>query len=301
MHTGCTTLKVGRWSITGVSQAGQYTTIVLNELKICFDIGIITNESIYCDKVLISHGHVDHCNDYFKHYRIRRLRKMLPPPVYLIHPIMETPMRNSAEAQFNMEKGLIGIPLPKDYIQIKPLQEPYEFNRCQHSTFYIRGYPMTHSIPSYGYTVISQTPKLKTEYIGLPSKEIKKLRKNNTDIFYTKRVIEIAYTGDTTIDGVLSEPYFLNAEVLLIECTIIDDQINREETRRRGHIHIQDIVDNWKCFKNNYIVLFHLSPRYTRKPVHELVKKALEVTSPEFRSKVQLLWPKSYSKEPTVL
>ncbi len=292
-HSETTTLRVGRWTLTGTSTGGTHTTIVVNELKICFDIGILTNASTHCDKVLISHGHVDHCQSFFKHYRCRKLKKMLPAPVYIIPPIMEKPMRDSARAQFNMEKGCIDIPSPKDFLQIVTLtgDSTYEFNRCLHSTCYITSYPMTHRIPASGYTVISEVPKLKEDYLGRPGTEIKELQEANADIFYIKRAIEIAYTGDTTITGVLRQPDMLNAEVLIIECTILDYQVSREDTHKRGHIHIQDIADNWRAFDNKHIVLFHMSPRYSGNIAYTLVREALKELPEEFRSKVQLLWP----------
>ncbi len=290
-----TTLKVGRWTLTGLSIGGTHTTIVVNELKICFDIGVLTNESTHCDKVLISHGHIDHCQSYFKHYRCRKLQKMFPAPVYLIPPVMEKPMRDSARAQFNMEKGMINIPMPKDFIQLVPLRagDHYAFNRCSHSVCKIYSYPMTHRIPASGYIVVSEVPKLREEYLDNLGHEIKELKESGADIFYTKRVIEIAYTGDTTIEGVLRQPDFLNAEILIIECTILDDQLDRKETTKRGHIHIQDIVEHYNLFANKHIVLFHLSPRYAGSIAFELIDKAFEGLPSEFTGKVQVLWPKT--------
>ena len=292
-YTDSVTLNVGRWTLTGLSLGGTHTTIVMNELKICFDIGVLTNESTHCDKVLISHGHVDHCQSFFKHYRCRKIRKMYPTPVYIVPPVMETPMKESARSQFNMEKGRSYGGVPKDFIEIKSLHpnEHHEFNRCSHSVCKIYAYPMTHRIPAFGYTVVSEVPKLREEYYGIPGHKIKELRETKDDLFYTKRVIEVAYTGDTTIEGVLRQSDFLTAEILIIECTIIDDQLDRNETTKRGHIHIQDIVDNYNLFTNKHIVLFHLSPRYTGN-VFELVDAAFSGLPKDFTDRVQILWPK---------
>lgn len=294
------TLKAGQWTVSGISVGGIHTTIAIPELRVCFDIGVITTESTHCDKVLISHGHVDHCQSYFKHLRCRKLRNMHPAPIYVVPEILHKPLMVAARAQFNMEKGLLNVGPPRDFINIhtlKPDGEPLEFNRCTHSTCYIYAYPMTHRIPALGYTIVSEVPKLKPEYIGRPGREIKELRESGANIFEIRRTIEVAYTGDTTIAGVLAQPEFLKAKVLFIECTILDDQLTPSETRKRGHIHIQDLVENWQAFENEHIILFHMSPRYVGNMAHELVHSAFVELPKEFQNKIQILWPYDKNSE----
>jgi ribonuclease Z len=111
-------------------------------------------------------------------------------------------------------------------------------------------------------------------------------------LFYKQKHIEIAYSGDTTIEGVLNNDKLLNAKVLLLECTILDDSVSEEQCHTRGHIHIQDLVTHWRYFRNEAIVLFHFSPRYSEMNVEAMVRKALKTGGvPEsFINKVQVLF-----------
>lgn len=292
MTSDITTLSAGKWTIVGTSIGGTHTTITVRELGVCFDIGVLTTESVSSNLVLISHGHVDHCQSFFKHNRCREMRKMTPKAVYIVPPAMHRPIVDAATAQFNMEKGFGGdVAMPDNYVNIITTDDAYSFTHCKNSRFDIHSYPMTHRIPARGYALVSNVSKLMDKYIGKPGKEIKALREAGEELFYQKRSVEIAYTGDTTIEGVLRQSDFLNAEVLLMECTILDDQLSRKDTAKRGHIHIQDIVEHWSEFNNKHIILFHISPRYTGSLVHTLITDALASLPIEFKNKIQVLWP----------
>lgn len=297
-HTKTTSLKLGRYTIEGLSIAGVHTAISVKELNMCFDIGLITNQSINCDKVLISHGHNDHIQGYFKHFRCRKLKGMTKP-VYVVPSILYDEIINCSTAQFNMEKGIVEYDLPDDFIDIEVFDPGDEYNFFIPNTAdsYVKSYRMMHKIPSRGYSVIREISKLKREYWNLDPYEIKELRNKNVNLFYTNTVIDIAYTGDTTIEGVLQHDDFLNSDILLLECTILDSSLTPEETAYRGHIHIQHIADNWKLFNNKHIILFHMSARYCGIDIRKLVSSGLKGTPRAFRKKIKLLWPKNKKRD----
>lgn len=85
-------------------------------------------------------------------------------------------------------------------------------------------------------------------------KILAKLKKHGVELSYTIRKPIFSYTGDTKIEGILNQPDFLNSEVLVTECTFV------EETSKRGHIHIRELVEHQDKIKG-ILVLCHFSPR----------------------------------------
>ena len=55
-------IKIGnqQYTIRGYSRAGLYTSILIDEFNVVFDMGYIHNKSHAYDNKLISHGHCDH-------------------------------------------------------------------------------------------------------------------------------------------------------------------------------------------------------------------------------------------------
>lgn len=141
----------------------------------------------------------------------------------------------------------------KDFSNIMTFSTcPHVFGRS--SQFIIREFSMVHSIPAAGYVISHRRRSLEKDYKGTDFK--------NHTISLEHPVL--AFTGDTCIDGLIANPIFGEAEVLVMECTIVDDQVSPEETKDRGHTHGDDIIDFHKqnYFKNKRIVLFHISSRY---------------------------------------
>ena len=97
----------------------------------------------------------------------------------------------------------------------------------------------------------------------------------------------LAYTGDTVIGGVIGHKDVLNADVLLIECTFLDDQISPKKARKRGHIHIEDIIKHKDKFNNKHIVLLHFSDRYQKEDVERLILEKIQ--DEDFRNRIQVL------------
>jgi ribonuclease Z len=145
---------------------------------------------------------------------------------------------------------------------------------------------MVHTVPTFGYVIFSHRKKLKPEYIGLPGIELKELRKT-VSITEDTFVPEIAFTRDTTIEGILREPIFLQARVLIMECTFLDDEVSPETAREYGHVHVTDIIEHSDKFANECIILTHFSARYSRTRVENLIEVAKLPAS--LRSKVHLL------------
>eukprot|EP00009_Paramoeba_aestuarina_P014231 CAMPEP_0201530306 /NCGR_PEP_ID=MMETSP0161_2-20130828/44296_1 /ASSEMBLY_ACC=CAM_ASM_000251 /TAXON_ID=180227 /ORGANISM="Neoparamoeba aestuarina, Strain SoJaBio B1-5/56/2" /LENGTH=254 /DNA_ID=CAMNT_0047932601 /DNA_START=228 /DNA_END=992 /DNA_ORIENTATION=- len=133
----------------------------------------------------------------------------------------------------------------------------------------------THTVPSLGYVVIEKRKKLKEQYLGLPSVEIRELIQRGEKINSMLTIPLLAFTGDTTIEGVLSNPLFLQTEILIMECTALDSGLPRDRCRDRGHIHLEDLNENAERFEEvRMVVLTHFSCRYHRNEIKEKVMRS---------------------------
>ena len=46
-----------------------------------------------------------------------------------------------------------------------------------------------------------------------------------------------------------------------MECTFVDDDVSPDKAAGKGHQHVQDIADLAEHFRNDNILLIHLSAR----------------------------------------
>lgn len=101
-------------------------------------------------------------------------------------------------------------------------------------------------------------------------------------------------TGDTTFDVFKSPPLedLLRVKTLITEATYIDDEQDKqsrggvERARLRGHIHIQEIIDNEELFNHiENIVLVHFSDKYSTRYIR---KKTEELLSASLKEKISL-------------
>lgn len=84
--------------------------------------------------------------------------------------------------------------------------------------------------------------------------------RDGIDIYDYIKVPIFAYTGDTTIDGLLRNKMFLRAEVLVTECTYLND-VTETIANRHGHIHVNELRRIQDKISGT-LVLCHFSPRY---------------------------------------
>ena len=85
----------------------------------------------------------------------------------------------------------------------------------------------------------------------------------------------VSYTGDTTIDVFHKEPRLQELKVLITEVTFLDDKVSHQEAKRRGHLHLDDIVQNAHLFCQPAVVLMHFSSRYSTKHIQRLCQQKL--------------------------
>jgi ribonuclease Z len=268
MHT----FKYAQWTITGSSIASDQTCLLVKELGVCFDMGFTFPDCIKKGRIVVaSHGHADHVGSLHLHIR-KRLRNNLPAATYVIPRVCKSPLLSLYSAVCALDEGdtdvnkfdktasaQVGLLISEDNPMI-PINEQ----------MFIRGFDVTHKIPSRGYVIYERRRKLKPEFANIAN--LGQYRKQNPQAVVDEQVVApiIGFSGDTTIDGVLRNDDLLNSKLLLLECTYIGtDDVTAQQARERGHIHIDDIKQNWDRFNNQMVLLIHLSPRYELKDIQK--------------------------------
>lgn len=270
--------------ICGKSKAGFFTCIVIKSLKIAFDIGYVPFSSLSCNNIFISHGHIDHIGSIYQHYVLSSYSN--ENVQYYVPSSCINGIKKVHEGNFMLNTN-------KEFDESKPQKfkyssiENYIDINIKSNMYRIFPKIMDHRIDCTGYIIYKKITKLKNEFVGLDSTEIKEIIKAHgaeyiRDIAF---IPYIGYTGDTTIEGILNNPEFLQVQLLITECTFYCDE-TRENAKKYKHVHILDIIENRDEFKNKQIILTHKSKRYEGE-IFEGIKKDLITKYPDFMKKVQ--------------
>lgn len=312
------------------SKAGVGTSIVLEyrgagkkRPRILLDCGATPNygEGIRASTVLISHSHLDHVGAIFSHarahsvicsgcvvcdsncdFRFAPCMRVISfveshfficrsvPTYYVPEQILENVIRAKAamEALDGDERQS-----PMNIRSVKPGDEIDLFGNL-----FARVFRVSHCIGAVGYVIGSRlAPALKEEYRGLGSAEIRELVKKGVSLkTEAGEVLQVGYTGDTSIEGLLVEnttnedesegksalfvEQAFESRLLFCEATFLDDsQKARELSVKRRHLHIEDIVrvleERQYAGDDQQLILMHISGRYSAKGALDHIASAL--------------------------
>lgn len=251
--------------VGGVSVGGFASTIDLPELKVCVDVGQLTDASVARETVLITHGHADHIGSFAQHVAQRGLRR-LRPATYLVPPGLADYLEELLAVWRRMDRG----ELPALIKTFAPGEEHFV-----RKNLVVRAFQTVHRVASQGYAFEEVRTRLATKFHGASSDVILAARGRGEDVDEAKRVPLIAVTGDTTIEGLTSNPELFDFPRLVMEATFLDDRIDAEQARARGHVHLDDIAALAGEFRCDALLLNHVSPRHSRAQAVSLIEEAL--------------------------
>jgi hypothetical protein len=167
------------------------------------------------------------------------------------------------------------------------------------SGIFARVFAVQHgSCPAVGYVIGSQhAPVLKEGYRGLDKTALRELISKGVNVKTGPiEVLEVSYTGDTSLDGLLtrnvptedvrertSALYLQQAfqcNLMFCEATFLDNSKKAKDLScERGHLHIQNVVQALEEHKfsrdDQQLVLLHISARYSAKAAMAHIADAL--------------------------
>ncbi|MDA1007625.1 MAG: MBL fold metallo-hydrolase [Planctomycetota bacterium] len=236
--------------VQGISVAGEEAVVQIPELDIVFDIGLCPRPVLGAKTVALSHAHMDHVAALPYWFSQRYFQKHPPGRVVCHHSI--------AGALDTMMKGWVDLERQRTPYEIVPLAVGQE-TELQRGRF-LRALEVSHTVPALGYVVVERRRKLKAEYTLLSQAEIRDLRSNGVDITVDVEIPLVAYTGDTSPGDFLLAKDFVEARILIVECTFFDPE-HGDRARVGQHIHINDLARLLPHWKAEHVVVVHVSRR----------------------------------------
>ena len=280
------TLATPHFTLEGRSRAGHETWFRIRELGMAFDIGRCPDMLVSMPHVFITHAHLDHAAGIPFYAGQRHLQQLDGGTIHV-----PAEAADDVRALLAIQAKLTGAPLAaSDGVRIVGVAAGEEIVVGRRHV--VRGHAASHRIAARAYELIERRHHLREELAGASGELIARLRQEGAPIEEEYRRSLFFYTGDTDRGLLESGDAVFRAEVLLIECSFIQDG-HQDRAAKYRHIHIDDIADFAARFENDLIVLTHFSRRYSHDDIRSGVKRRLPVSLHE---RVRLALPEPWQR-----
>lgn len=252
-----------------MSISGVATRLFLPEVKLTFDLGSCPPEFVpEGTRVAFTHGHMDHVAGAPYLAAMRALQGLSPPEfIYPAH--LESRFVQLLDAAEQLDES-------EHPCELTPLTD--DSSHRIGKDLLLRARCTDHTVPATAYEVWHTTKRLKEEFAGRPGKELALLRKQGVALEDTVTSLIVAYTGDTRVSVLDTYPELCAAEHLLLECTYLgsSEKDGPGAAARRGHIHLQDLIERADRFQCRELTLVHPSARYDDQDLRGALEKLPE-------------------------
>lgn len=250
-----------KYKFQGLSLSGIRTAIAMPELSLCFDVAQGYPFVINLKHFFISHGHLDHAAG-IPYIISQRAMNSLEPGKFYMPPSLVEPLDQIMKLWEKIEKHEYRY----EFIGIKADDE-IPIN----AQTYVKVFPTTHRIESFGYTVFEIHKKLKKEYQTCTRDEIINLRRQGFEVNEIHHIPAVTFTGDTQIEFLDSREWIKKSKILIMEATYLDERKTIDQARQWGHTHINEVIPRLSEIESERIVFIHASSRYSDKEAQRLL------------------------------
>ena len=254
-----------KYKFHGLSLSGIRTAIAMPELSLSFDVAQGYPYLLNLKKFFISHGHLDHAAGIPYIISQKAMTSQDPAQFFMPQSLVE-PMTEI----MNIWEKIEGHEYKFNFIGVKADDEFHLNQQC-----YVKAFPTTHRIESFGYTLFEVQKKLKAEYTGLKEDQIVDLRRQGKEVNDIHHFPTVTFTGDTQIEFLDSRPWIKKSKILIMETTYLDERKTIEAARQWGHTHLDEVIPRLDEIESEQIVFIHVSSRYSTEETLRIFKKRI--------------------------
>lgn len=136
----------------------------------------------------------------------------------------------------------------------------------------IEAFRTVHVVPSLGFHLWRRKSRLRPELLGRSSSELVALKNEGVEIQEVVDELCLSYCGDTGPEVFDLNAQLFESQILMLECTFMGAEM-RGVSGDYGHMHLEDLVEIAGNFKNQAILLHHLSRRHRPAELHSRIQQ----------------------------
>jgi len=279
------TLTAGRHTLSGFSVSGLATYLQISDLDLCFDMGECPLSALPLSHIFLTHAHGDHSRCVLRHHALRAMIGIPAPATYYMPAAIADAFAEVARAEARFENvNEADFTLPP-IVALHGDRQLVPFGR----DLFVSAFPVTHRVPSLGYTIIERRKKLKPALAQLTGQEIVALKHRGEEITTSKDQPLVTFIGDCIGESLFEQDHIWDSPVVIIEATFISAG-DEGKAREKGHTHLAEIVrllkERGDRIKSEHIVLKHFSMKHKREEILATIDSSIPE---EWKARVQLL------------
>lgn len=253
------------FTIEGASIAGLETWLRVPEWQLGFDLGRCDNGVLGCHTLCLTHAHLDHAGGLAQYLSIRAMQRC--PTATVLAPAEACA---GLQTMIDAWAALTRSEFDWRLIPMRPGDE-YALGKGR----VVRAFAAVHVLPSLGYAVVETRRELRPELVGSSREVLIAARAWGAPVEHEVRVVRLAVSGDTMIEGIAQSDALHDAEVAMCETTFVDDQRTAEQARSKGHTHLAELLPVARAFSGRWLVPYHISRIYGASGARRAIERQL--------------------------